>query len=236
MDMTRTLPIVVSAVALLGTVACGSSVGSTQPPGVPPKPASVTVKEPGGDAHDTHWAALTRELSEPWGERNDKDNQLFVPLPDTPKWKRVRYWGVEHFVGFRYGDDHHVIAIAFVQEVDAGSAPDSKTCLRRFESWARGQSKSYEPKLEAIGERNTKWRDQPLSIRFVDGYADAGFSRKNFSAAWAAYPAYTDACLVYAVAVPWRTQPELARQVRDRFLTEAFERVNPLTEARPYRK
>src|SRR5687768_5050364 len=72
----------------------------------PPTPASVTVKEPGGDAEDKQGAALFRQLDEAWGLRNDKDDQLHVPLPDHQHWKRVRFWGVEHFVGFRYGGDH----------------------------------------------------------------------------------------------------------------------------------
>lgn len=220
----------------LGLVGCGSSSTHTQPPGTPPRPTTVTVAEPGGDAHDPHWAALQRQLSEAWGERNDKDNQLLVPLPDIEKWKRVRYWGVDHFLGFRYGDDHHVLAIAFVQEVEPGVAVESRTCIRRFELWARQKSKSFEPKLDAIGERVSKWRDKPLLIHFVDGYADVGFSRREFSAAWAAYPAYPDACLIYAVAVPWRDHPAEARKVRDRFLTEAFERVNPITPTRAVRK
>lgn len=231
--MTRALGL---AALLVGAAGCGSSGTTTQPPGAPPRPSTVTVAEPGGDAHDPHLAALVRQLQEPWGERNDKDNQLLVPLPDTPKWKRVRYWGVEHFLGFRYGDDHHVIALAFVQDVEPGVTPDSKTCIRRFEAWARERSKAFEPKLDAIGERDSKWRDKPLSIRFVDGYADVGFSRREFSAAWAAYPAYPDACLIYAVAVPWRDHPEQARKVRDRFLTEAFERVNPLGPTKAARK
>ncbi len=220
----------------LAAAGCGSSATNTQPPGAPPRPATVTVAEPGGDAHDPHFAALDRQIKEAWGDRGDKDNQLLVPLPDTGKWKRVRYWGVEHFLGFRYGDDHHVITLAFVHDVEPGVTVDSKTCARRFETWARARSKSFEPKLDAIGERISKWRDQPLTIRFVDGYADVGFSRREFSAAWAAYPAYPDACLIYAVAVPWRDQPEQARKVRDRFLTEAFERVNPLTPTKAVRK
>ncbi|MCC6900943.1 MAG: hypothetical protein IT377_18340 [Polyangiaceae bacterium] len=216
--------------------ACGSSGVPPQPPGTPPKAETVTVAEPGGNAHDPHFAALDRQVHEPWGERNDKDNQLLVPLPDAPKWKRVRYFGVEHFLGFRYGDDHHVLALAFVHDAEPGAAVDSRSCIRRFESWARAQSKAFGPKLEAIGERNSKWRDQPLSIHFVDGYADVAFSRREFSAAWAAYPAYPDACLIFAVAVPWRDQPEAARKLRDRFLTEAFERVNPLTPVKAVRK
>lgn len=227
-------------VTLLGSalvvLACGSTGTATQPPGAPPRPATITVAEPGGDAHDPHLAALARQLSEPWGERSDKDNQLLLPLPDTPKWKRVRYWGVEHFLGFRYGDEHHVIALAFVQDVEPGTPTDSRTCVRRFEAWARERSKTFGPKLDSIGERQSKWRDKPLVIHFVDGYADVGFSRREFSSAWAGYPAYPDACLVFAVAVPWREGGEQARKVRDRFLTEAFERVNPLTATKAVRK
>lgn len=235
--MTRTPVVVPCAVALLGTMACGSSAQvQTQPPGRPPKPATVTVAEPGGDAHDPHLAALDRQLGEPWGERNDKDDQIYLPLPDAGHWKRVRYWGVEHFLGFRYGDDHYAVAVAFVQTLPAGASNDSRACIKRFEGWARPQTKGHDVDLGPIGVRESKWRDQPLTIKFVDGHADVGFSRRSFSAAWAAYPAYPDACLVFAVAVPWREQPEAARRVRDRFLTEAFERVRPLTPSAPVRK
>lgn len=233
--VTRTCSAILSAVALLSLVACGSSA-ATQPPGVPPRPQTVTVAEPGGDAHDPHVAALSRVLSEPWGQRDDKDGQIFVPLPDWEKWKRVRYWGVEHLVGFRYGDEHHAVALVFVRDAEPGAKVDSKTCLKDFEAWARPQTTGYEVKLEQIETRTSKWRGQRLYIHFVDGHTDYGFSRKKFSAAWAAYPAYPDACLVYAVGVPWRDHPEEAKKLRDRFLTEAFERVNPLTNVRPERK
>ncbi len=66
----------------------------------PPAPASVTVKEPGGDAADPHAAALERLVSAPWGTRDDRDGQVNVPLPDSENWKRLRYFGVEQFVGF----------------------------------------------------------------------------------------------------------------------------------------
>jgi hypothetical protein len=233
--MTRTLLAVPCAVVLLGTAACGSSA-VTQPPGKPPSPTSVTVADPGGDAHDPHAAALQRQLDSPWGARNDKDDQLHAPTPDWEKWKRVRYWGVEHFTGFRYGDDHHVIAIAFVQDVKPGEDNDSRSCLRRFEAWVRPQIKSFEVNLGPVGVRETGWRDQKVLVQFVDGWVATGFSKKEFSAAWAAYPAYPDACLIYAMAVPWREQPELAKKVRDRWVAEGFQRMNPLTPARPVRK
>ena len=233
--MSRTTELATGVVALAFVAGCGSS-SVTQPPGKPPTPESVTVAEPGGDAHDPHKFALTRQLSEPWGARNDKDDQLHAPTPDWEKWKRVRYWGVEHFTGFRYGDDHHVVAIVFVQPIERGDKNDSRACLRRFESWVRPQIRSYEVKLGPVGVRESAWRSEKILVQFVDGWVDTGFSRKEFSAAWAAYPAYPDACLVYAMAVPWREQPDLAKQVRDRWVAEGFQRMNPLTEVRPERK
>jgi hypothetical protein len=38
------------------------------------------------------------------------------------------------------------------------------------------------------------------------------------------------------VAVPWRDHPDLARQVRDRFVNEGFTQVDPKTPTRAMRK
>jgi hypothetical protein len=73
-------------------------------------------------------------------------------------------------------------------------------------------------------------------VHAVDGEFSAAFSTTAFSAAWAAYPAYSDGCLIYAVAVPWRDHPQLAKQVRDRFVAEGFVQVDPKTAERAVRK
>jgi hypothetical protein len=195
----------------------------------PPSPESVTVKEPGGDAPDREGAALFRQVDEAWGQRNDKDDQVLLPLPDAEHWKRVRYWGVEHFVGFRYGNDHHVLAIGFVQEVPAGTPVTSDTCMRRFEAWGRPQTKPFDVKFGPFAVHHQRWRDQRLEVHAVDGKFSAAFSTTSFSAAWAAYPAYTDGCLIYAIAVPWRDHPDLAKSVRDRFVNEGFVKVDAKT-------
>jgi len=215
--------------------ACGSSV-ARQPAGRPPTPANVSVAEPGGDADDPHRAALLRQLGEPWGRRDDKDGQVEVPLPDWEHWKRVRFWLIEHFAGWRYGKDHHAMAILLVQDVAPGEKLDSLSCLRRFETWTRPQLRAFEVKLGKVSEQESRWRDQPIIVRAVDGHVNLGFSRHEFSAAWTAYAAYPDACLVYAMAVPWDGHEELAKKVRDRWLAEAFQQVTPLTPTRPYRK
>jgi hypothetical protein len=202
----------------------------------PPTPESVTIKQPGGDAEDPQQAALLRLIETEWGVRSDKDDQLLAPLPDRQHWKRVRYWGVEHFVGFRYGNDHHALVIGFVQDVPDGTAVTTDTCMRRFEAWGRPQTRPFAVKFSPFQVSHQRWRDQRLEVHAVDGEFAAGFSTTHFSAAWAAYPAYRDACLVYAVAVPWRNHPELARQARDRFVTEGFTQLAAATEAKPVRK
>ncbi len=107
--------------ALLGfaLAACGASPQAAKPAATvqvaatpAPTPATVTEKEPGGDAPDPHAAELARLIEAPWGMRTDKADQVRVPMPDAENWKRVRYFGVEHYVGFRYGDVHHAMLIA----------------------------------------------------------------------------------------------------------------------------
>ena len=223
------------ATLLAGATACGPGV-VRQPPGRPPTPKSVTVAEPGGDAADPHRAALLRVLHARWGRRVDKDGQLLTPLPDWKNWKRVRYWGVHHFTGFRYGDEHHVIAIVFVKPVPEGVTPTADVCMERFVEWARSRIKNFDVKLSPIERKDAHWRGKPMDVETVDGNVDFGFSHHRFSAAWATYPAYPDACLIYAIAVPWRGQKDVARELRDRFVAEGFSRMRPLTKKAPHRK
>ena len=201
-----------------------------------PTPATVTVKEPGGDAVDPHEAALERLLSAPWGLRTDKADQVSVPMPDSDNWKRVRYYGVDHYVGFRYGDEHHAMLIAFVQELPAGTPMKSDTCVRSFEAWGLPQTHAFDVKFSPFESHLGKWQSQILESRSVDGKVNLGFEAAEFSGAWAAYPSYKDACLVLAVAVPWRDHPELAQKLRDRFVSEGFPRLAVASDVRPVRK
>ena len=201
-----------------------------------PTPATVTVQEPGGDAPDPHAAALDRLLSAPWGLRTDKADQVSVPMPDSDNWKRVRYYGVEHYVGFRYGDEHHAMLIAFIQELPAGTPMKSDTCVRSFEAWGLPQTHAFDVKFSPFESHLAKWQSQILESRSVDGKVNLGFEAAEFSGAWAAYPSYKDACLVLAVAVPWRDHPELAQKLRDRFVSEGFPQLAVASDVRPVRK
>ncbi len=216
-------------------VAAGCAPTPQKPPGVPPTPASVTEDEPGGDAHDPHEAALLRQLHERWGYQEDRDGQLRVPLVDWRNYDRVRYWAFDHFVGFKYGDDYHVMNAVFIQDVPKDVPMDSQTCLERAEKWGYPQLKSFEVKLGEQHVTATRWRGQPIYVESVDGYVDFGLARRRFSAAYAAYPAYPDACLVFGMAVPWRKHEELAKEVRDRWVKEGVPLIQPLTRTKPVR-
>ena len=177
-----------------------------------------------------------RQLNEPWGLRNDKDDQLHAPTPDWQNWKRVRFRLVKHFTGFRYGEEHYVMALAFLLDVPPTSKQTTESCMNRFEAWARPQLSDYEVSFGEFQSTFKRWRGQPLQVNYVDGPVNVGLERHDFSVAWAAYAAYPDACLIYAVAVPWFEHGALARRVRDRWVAEGFQHMRPLTEHRPYRK
>ena len=98
------------------------------------------------------------------------------------------------------------------------------------------QARGYQVQITSQEEVEIRWRGEPLVVRKADGVVPTGFQSETYSGAWAAYPAYTDACLIYAVAVPWRDQQSLAMEVRDRWVNEGLTRVKPKTDARPFRK
>lgn len=206
------------------------------PPSPAPSPASITPAEPGGNAADPHEAALTRLLNTPWGGRNDKADLVHVPLPDWENWKRVRYFGVEHFVGFRYGDEHHAMALAFVQDLPPGTPVKTDTCIRAFENWGLPQTHAFDVKFSPFESHFAKWQNQILETRSVDGRVNLGFTSAEFSGAWAAYPAYPDACLIFAIAVPWRDHKDLAEKLRDRWVSEGFPMLQVTSAIKPERE
>jgi len=214
-------------------VACASQ--QTVAPGLPPTPASITMEHPGGDAHDPEEAALLRQLNEPLGAQRDRDNTMRIPLVDSHNYERVRYWALDHFVGFKYGSDYHALNAVFILDVPDGAPTDSQSCFLRTEKWAHPQLKSFEIKLDDPHMSEVKWRTHSVMVMSVDGYVDFGLERRHFSAAYATYPAYKDSCLVFGFAVPWGKHEDLAKQVRDRWAKEGVALLSPFTKVRPHR-
>jgi hypothetical protein len=180
-----------------------------------------------------HESALLRQLAGPWGSGRDRDNQAAFPLVDTPHWKRVRFRGVPHFAGFTYGPDHDLVTSAFV--VRTQDKPTSRKCLALFEAEAMREYDSLGGRHSAILERRGKWKGQELVVHTGDGELSILFTNYRFSVAWAAFPAYSDGCLVYATVVFWGDHPNLAQKVRDRWAREGFLRYEALTSKAPSR-
>jgi hypothetical protein len=255
-----------------------------QPAGVPPTEPSVTREEPGGDASDPHESALRRLLAGTWGWRNDKQDALHVPLPDWQNWRRIRYFGVPSFVGFRYGDDHHVVIAIWVRDADEGVTPEQ--CLDAFERWAKPTAHEFNVSITSPATTRTRWPDParlagglivpatadageiagmldggaldatsvdggepfvPLPsvapptpppvvappepgntvvVKSVDAELTALFSKKSYAAAYAAYTIWPRTCTIFGVAVAMRGSDDLARQVRDRYVTDGFWRMD----------
>lgn len=248
--MTRflRLPLACSLLGLGGLWGCGAAntsaaatpnlptqMGAQERPSVAGSPELVKA-DSRDEVRDKHWQALQRLLNERWSRRPDRDDQLLVPVADAGNWKRVRFWLVDHFTGFRYGDDIDAVNVVLVQDVEDGAPVTAESCMKSAERWARPQIRSFDVRMGPVHSRKTEWRGLEVPVRMADAVVDYGFGPTQFSAAWVAYPAYTDACLVFAFAVPWGEHRELAQQVRERWIEEGVGRIKPLTEQRPYRK
>ena len=200
-----------------------------------PTPGSITLEEPGGDAPDAHAATLARMLTAPFGWVKDKDDQVRIMLPDAHLWKRVRYRGFEHLTGFRYGMDHHAVSVVLVEDTRLGRRPTPESCMRHAETLARPRVRELSVETQPIAETKVPWRGTTLIIHSVDGEFPFGFRRIGFSAAWTAYPAYESACLYQAFGAKYDGHPDLARKLRDRWVTEAATKVDIRTATKPFR-
>ena len=107
--------------------------------------------------------------------------------------------------------------------------------MEHFEAKALVKARAYNVSYTSPVEHVRRWKRRPLIIHATDGELSFLFSRYEFSAAWAAYPAYENGCLVYGVVVQWEGQPDLARQVRDRWVAEGFTGIRTLTKTLPFR-
>jgi len=200
-----------------------------------PSPASVNMARPGGDASDPDAAALVRLLEEPLGELRDKDNQIGLHYPDSRHWKRVRYRLFEHLVGFRYSDRFDATVVVLVNDTRAGRDADSRACIRQAETIARPRLRALSVTIGPVSETEITWRDKRIVVHSVDGAFPWGFKRIEFSAAWAAYPAYDKACLLHGFGVKHENRGDLARLVRDRWIRDVAAKVDALTVQKAFR-
>ncbi|MSP26105.1 MAG: hypothetical protein EXR75_13295 [Myxococcales bacterium] len=124
---------------------------SPRPPSAPearrPTPASVTPKNPAGDAREPEDAALARLLDAPRGRRSDRFGTLAVHLPDDQKWRRTRIFGHPLRVSYRYGDDNYAVQmIDYRQSVDDNPA----SCLTRLSTRMTSLAEAFSLELEPL--------------------------------------------------------------------------------------
>lgn len=181
-----------------------------------------------------HKSALERQMLAQWGWRSDKDRQVRVPLPDWKSWQRIRLWNIDHLTAFRYTKAHHAVTTVFAVEME-DMQPTSFGCMAEFERKGFVLLDRHHVKIGPVTSLTRPWRGNEISVHQTDGRAPFLLSQYEFSAAWAAYPAYDNGCLIYATVVLWEGEPQLARTLRDRWVQQAVRRVNPLTETVPYR-
>lgn len=216
---------VLQALALsAGTVglACAPPGPPKLPPGLPPTPETVTLKEPGGDAANPQVAALARVLVEPMGPRVDRRDSVIVSLPDPGRWKRVKFKLIPSWTSFRYGDEHHAIATLYVRPPPVPN-PTSDQCMADFEKWGRELLANFEGKLTDADTTKVTWNGQSITVRSREGSGSfVFFGTRSYAVTYAAYPIW-GGCAVLGYGMPMKESADLARQVRDRFAKEAFQ-------------
>ena len=205
----------------------GCGVGKERkPPGVPPSPESISREEPGGDASDPHQAALLRLGSEPWGWRNDRQDVFHFPLTDWPHWRRVRFWGLPAFVGFRYGDAHRAIAGLWVRRLRPEDPESLEVCFDRMHAWSQPIASDYQTKL-TLGPRSyASWKSKDdVLVQSVDAQVSALFAHRAYRAVVVVSFAWPRVCVLYGYAFRVDGDEKAAERARDRYALEAFSRL-----------
>ncbi len=214
---------------LLGwiTVASGCVHGKERrPPGVRPTPKTVSREEPGGDAHDPHKAALDRLVTGAWGWRNDRRDVFHFPLSDWSNWRRVKFWGMPTFVGFRYGDKHRAVAALWVRQLRENDPEDLAFCLDRMEAWAQPVADVYRTKFIKGPRTYASWKSKDdVLVQSIDATVQGLFSESQYRAVAAVSFAWPRICVIYGYAFDSKDHAELAAKVRDKYALEAFSRL-----------
>ncbi len=165
-----------------------------------------------------HHQGLTRTLNEPFRGLWDRDHQLRVNLPDRSHWRRVRFHHVKHFTGFKNSKAATYSAVfAFeTQQVN----PTSAQCVRAFEKEQQKRIRQFKVEHSPLKTVKKSWKGKDVYSRQMDGFVRVFFSKYRFSAAWTAYPAYENGCVVHAFVSRWKKEGGLAQATRDRWVAQ----------------
>jgi hypothetical protein len=214
-----------------GASACSSASLSNVPIAAasPPKDDGSNAEGVGGGL--SHSAALEELKVARSGMVIDRQRSIVFPLPDAQHWTRVKFWGVESLVGFRYGKEHHAVVAATITHVPP-DAPQG-ACTKSFEDWAMPWVQAFEVELQRDPPRAIPWNARIVDIDVLYARAATLAVRDGYAVAYGAYPAWPGACLILGIAVPAREDEERARAVRDRFAKEVLPRVQVISQEEP---
>jgi hypothetical protein len=225
------LPTWLVAIAALG--GCTAAGPPKQPPGLPPAPETVTLKEPGGDAENPEIAAIDRLGVEAWGPRVDRRDSVLVPHPDPNNWKRVKFKLIPSWTGFRYGDKHHGISTLYMRPSPVPGEPTSEQCIIDFEKWGRELANKFEAKLTDADTTKIRWQGKDITVRAREGSATILFyGTRAYAVTYAAYPVW-GGCAVLGYGFPMKESAEAAKRTRDRFAKEAFQQFGVKKKDKP---
>jgi len=228
---------------LVFAAACSSNTTPQRPVLAAAPPQDDGRPSEGGSGGAEHAAALEQLKTAPMNFGVDRQNALKIPLPDSPNWMRVKFWGVKSLVGYRYGKEHHAIVAGFVTHVPDNNVAGA--CAKSFESWAMEWIRAFDVDLQrdpptAVMWKRLPWPNETDLVSPAPIELEADFARtatllqkETYAGAWASYPAWRGACLVVGVAVPSRDNDQRAKDVRDRFIREVLPKVEVLTGEEP---
>ena len=198
-------------------------------PAPPPRDDGTAAQ--GGEGGTAHAAALEELRLGAIGFRTDRQNSLRIGLPDADHWMRVKFWGLQSLVGFRYGKAHHAIVAGFVVHVDDETAPG--VCSSTFEHWAQPWVDSFEVSIEHDPPKAVPWKGKIADIDSLVARTATLGDHDEYAVAYATYPAWKGACLVVGIAVPARDELDRARAVRDRFAAEVLPKLEVTAKDEP---
>jgi len=229
----RTLALAFLSAICIAGAACSSAA--------PPRPAVAVAPAPpprddgapakGGAGGDAHAAALEQLRVSGAGWRVDRQNSVRVLLPDPAHWTRVKFFGAESLVGFRYGKDHHAVVAASTVHVDDEAAVG--VCGKAFEAWAQPLVDAFEVAIEHDPPKAAEWNGKIVDIDVLLATTATLGMRERYAVAYATYPAWKGACLVVGIAIPARDDVERAKAVRDRFAAEVLPKVQVTAKEEP---
>jgi hypothetical protein len=227
------LSVALALCATAGLLACSSGTGTVvnHPVVAAPPPKDDGQPSEGGGGGNPHSAALEQLKLAKLGRRIDKQGSVIILLPDAEHWTRVKFWGVESLVGYRYGKDHHALVGGFVTHVDDNTKPGA--CIKSFEDWAMPMVQAFDVEIHHEPPIAVMWHRKIVDVDSVFAKTETIAVRDTYAGTYAAYPVWDNACLIVGVAVPSRGDDDRAREVRDRFAREVLPRVEVLRQDEP---